>query len=93
MNTTSKRIEQHFVNILQLTGNVGPAWSGNKARIGAWYLDNARVYGGYQIHEIMNAQGGIRIVGGSGCRMTPKVMEAYLAGMLVGLELKTKVKS
>ena len=52
------------------------------ATIGGVALDHNGVYGGYEIQQIMNEAGGIRVL--SGGRKSAREMEAWLRGALSG---------
>lgn len=58
---------------------------------GSLYLDYVSYYGGYDLREVINNSGGARSLsdnnfGGRG-RMKGREMEAFLLGMIAGIEL------
>ena len=80
-----KFIEARFQALLELTGNTLPAYvkgdkGGQKARVGAWYLDYAACYGGYSVNEIVNDMGGVRQVTGWCNRMKAGELVAWMDG-------------
>lgn len=86
---TKKFVKARFERLLEDVGNTGPVWTKDKngqlrARIGAWYLDHASIYGGYNINEIVNEGGGIQQVNGYCNRLSGKELVAWMDGFALG---------
>jgi hypothetical protein len=64
MRTTKAQVNAAFVQLCDALGRSTKTWrtppdSRTKAVIGAWYLSQNTIYGGYVVHEMVNEGGGV----------------------------------
>lgn len=80
MRLTRKYIEARFDRIAAIMGwYTGPAYINGKAIVGVVMLDYVGIYGGYQIAQICNDQGGQRQL--LPTRMKADVLDAWFSGV------------
>ncbi len=93
---TQKFVKKRFERLQKSAGKDFPAWSEvdgkQRANIGAWYLDNAPGYGGYEINEMVNQGGAVRQVTGYCNRMTGKELCQWMDGFEIGLNYRSDKK-